>query len=79
VHTKCSKRCFDGLLRAWRRRLHQYDPPSESKDAPAEENKPAALTKANLGEEADAVRVSTTFRMRSINDNCVDKASMLLI
>jgi hypothetical protein len=27
VRTKCSKRCFDGLLRSWRRRLHRYDPP----------------------------------------------------
>eukprot|EP00892_Ulva_mutabilis_P006534 jgi/Ulvmu1/4252/UM192_0012.1 len=32
VRTKCSKRCFDGLLRSWRRRLHRYDPPGEGQD-----------------------------------------------
>ncbi|KAJ3056220.1 hypothetical protein HK097_007703 [Rhizophlyctis rosea] len=26
-HSKCSKRCWDGLVRQWRRRLHQWDPP----------------------------------------------------
>ncbi|KAI8801262.1 hypothetical protein BJ742DRAFT_837886 [Cladochytrium replicatum] len=26
-HMKCSKRCWDGLIRAWRRKLHQWDPP----------------------------------------------------
>lgn len=25
---KCSKRCWDGLVRAWRRNLHVYDPTS---------------------------------------------------
>lgn len=33
VRTKCSKRCFDGLLRSWRRRLHRYDPPGGDGDA----------------------------------------------
>lgn len=33
VRTKCSKRCFDGLLRSWRRRLHRYDPPEDTADA----------------------------------------------
>ncbi|KAJ3128062.1 hypothetical protein HK098_005274 [Nowakowskiella sp. JEL0407] len=25
-HMKCSKRCWDGLIRSWRRKLHQFDP-----------------------------------------------------
>src|SRR4051812_21732835 len=25
----CSKRCWDGLIRSWRRRLHAWDPPVE--------------------------------------------------
>lgn len=25
--SKCSKRAWDGLVRSWRRKLHQYDPP----------------------------------------------------
>ena len=61
VRTKCSKRCFDGLLRAWRRRLHQWDPPSEKVDAKNESKADATtadLTKANLGED---VRFSHTF------------------
>ena len=27
VHKKCSKRAFDGLVRVWRRRLHEWDMP----------------------------------------------------
>ena len=27
VHKKCSKRAFDGLVRQWRRRLHEWDLP----------------------------------------------------
>ncbi|KAJ3341834.1 hypothetical protein HDU93_003955 [Gonapodya sp. JEL0774] len=27
---ECSKRCWDGLVRAWRRRLHAWDPPLEA-------------------------------------------------
>ena len=26
-HSKCSKRTWDGLVRSWRRKLHQWDPP----------------------------------------------------
>ncbi|TPX65576.1 hypothetical protein SpCBS45565_g05092 [Spizellomyces sp. 'palustris'] len=26
-HAKCSKRCWDGLIRHWRRKLHEWDPP----------------------------------------------------
>ncbi|KXS18886.1 hypothetical protein M427DRAFT_29346 [Gonapodya prolifera JEL478] len=29
---ECSKRCWDGLVRAWRRRLHAWDPPLEELD-----------------------------------------------
>jgi hypothetical protein len=29
-YSKCSKRAWDGLVRGWRRKLHQYDPPSET-------------------------------------------------
>ena len=60
AHTKCSKRCFDGLLRSWRRRLHVFDPPGAkpAKSKPVvdikPEESPDRLTKANL--EADAVR-----------------------
>ncbi|KAJ3188292.1 hypothetical protein HDU85_005443 [Gaertneriomyces sp. JEL0708] len=30
-YSKCSKRCWDGLIRHWRRKLHEWDPP-ELKD-----------------------------------------------
>ena len=26
-YRKCSRRCFDGQLRTWRRNLHQFDEP----------------------------------------------------
>ncbi|KAI9209170.1 uncharacterized protein BJ171DRAFT_110409 [Polychytrium aggregatum] len=26
----CSKRCWDGMIRSWRRKLHEYDPPSHA-------------------------------------------------
>lgn len=26
-YTKCSKRCWDGMVRTWRRQLHSWDPP----------------------------------------------------
>lgn len=29
VHKACSKRSFDGLVKKWRRLLHQYDPQEE--------------------------------------------------
>jgi hypothetical protein len=29
VHKECSKRAFDGLIRQWRRRLHEWDLPQE--------------------------------------------------
>jgi len=25
-YTKCSKRCWDGMVRSWRRQLHNWDP-----------------------------------------------------
>jgi len=28
-YKKMSKRCWDGLVRAWRRQLHKHDPPKE--------------------------------------------------
>ncbi|KAI9092168.1 histone RNA hairpin-binding protein RNA-binding domain-containing protein [Phlyctochytrium arcticum] len=28
-HAKCSKRCWDGLIRHWRRKLHEWDPPEQ--------------------------------------------------
>ncbi|KAJ1552116.1 hypothetical protein HK096_001303 [Nowakowskiella sp. JEL0078] len=31
---KCSKRCWDGLIRSWRRKLHQWDPPAADKWIP---------------------------------------------
>ena len=33
VYSTCSKRNFDGLIRAWRRRLHQHDPTDETTTA----------------------------------------------
>jgi hypothetical protein len=27
IHMKCSKRCWDGMVRSWRRKLHLWDPP----------------------------------------------------
>ena len=38
VKTKCSKRCFDGLLRSWRRRLHRYDPPDGEAGTSGQQN-----------------------------------------
>jgi len=28
-YTKCSKRCWDGMVRSWRRQLHNWDPVSD--------------------------------------------------
>jgi len=28
-YKKMSKRCWDGLVRVWRKQLHKYDPPKE--------------------------------------------------
>lgn len=29
INKKCSKRCFDGLLKSWRRQLHKWNPEQE--------------------------------------------------
>jgi hypothetical protein len=32
-YRKCSRRCFDGQLRTWRRNLHQFDEPIQQDPA----------------------------------------------
>mmetsp|Transcript_39773 Transcript_39773/g.88402 ORF Transcript_39773/g.88402 Transcript_39773/m.88402 type:complete len:204 (-) Transcript_39773:629-1240(-) len=36
VNSNCSKRCFDGLVRVWRKALHKYDPSAELEKEPME-------------------------------------------
>lgn len=38
INKKCSKRCFDGLLKSWRRQLHKWNPQKDN--APALEKTP---------------------------------------
>ena len=48
-YRKCSRRCFDGQLRTWRRNLHQFD----------EENKNQELTDAKQAEDIHEIEEAT--------------------
>eukprot|EP00873_Tetraselmis_striata_P033200 jgi/Tetstr1/453464/TSEL_040445.t1 len=71
IHQLCSKRAFEGLVKKWRRMLHEYDPPKDedeeeidleaicNEDAPmpAAEDPPQA--EAERAEDAPEVKVET--------------------
>lgn len=62
VRTKCSKRCFDGLLRSWRRRLHRYDPPSEHQEGQEDGKADQDLLELRPAGKDDSAHVVTGVR-----------------
>ncbi|ORX55261.1 hypothetical protein BCR36DRAFT_410203 [Piromyces finnis] len=54
-YTKCSKRCWDGMVRSWRRQLHNWDPVSDD------------TMKMNIDQTNDTLTM-TTF---NTNDNSI--------
>lgn len=42
INKKCSKRCFDGLLKSWRRQLHKWNPDKDSAPTTEKPQEPAS-------------------------------------
>lgn len=66
VHKKCSKRAFDGLVRQWRRRLHEWDLPKGAGGAEAPED-PRLVKMNDCGKrsrEADETRSAKNARVQ---------------
>lgn len=55
-HMKYSRRAFDGLIRVWRKRLHNYDPndPADMIDIKQEKNLALAT---DLEQQTDKVKL----------------------
>lgn len=69
VYTKCSKRAFDGQIRAWRRRLHEWDLPENGIDGPTVASERIHISPDMRGDRHDQSRDASTLQNSEVKQS----------
>ena len=80
-YTKCSKRCWDGMVRSWRRQLHNWDPVTDDAMKMNIDQTNDTLTmnnfntnnSSNTNDNSLTNNINTTSINNNNNDNTIEK------